>query len=330
MDSSYEEDARLSPIKSKKRKGRGSTTLPGIIKAESSGVQKIIHYNEFGQPIGEVQYPSYLGVLARTMVPIVYKDWHKVPKELKEKLWSCVESKPCKLVVGSLENIVAHGTMYERTGPQEVIHTVLLEKFNVRVSVDVAIVKDAPLPIPIPEEMTIVGEAIECQVAWPKKFILVNNEVQTSFLEVLLHFPSTKIDFSFASLVGNEGNSKNVDFEKKLESVHAFESLVEQFKYDEAINIPLEKDIFGEEISVQLQGVDMECICQMKELSITCIMLYISHFHQVLKASNLDRRFAFVNPYVVSGKCQTGGNSKSTLIARRLDDAKPEGTIGYY
>ncbi|KAF5955025.1 hypothetical protein HYC85_007881 [Camellia sinensis] len=41
------------------------------------------------------------------------------------------KSKPCKLVVGSLENIVAHGTMYERTGPQEVIHTVPLGKFNV-------------------------------------------------------------------------------------------------------------------------------------------------------------------------------------------------------
>ncbi|GMP35734.1 hypothetical protein CsSME_00008073 [Camellia sinensis var. sinensis] len=92
MDSSYEEDARLSPTKSKKGKGRSSTTLPGIIKDESYGVQKIIHYNELGQPIGDVQYPSCRGVLARTMVPIVYKDWHKIPKELKEKLWSCVES----------------------------------------------------------------------------------------------------------------------------------------------------------------------------------------------------------------------------------------------
>ncbi|CAL5328109.1 unnamed protein product [Camellia sinensis] len=92
MDSSYEEDARLSPTKSKKRKGRGSITLPGIIKDESFGVQKIIHYNELGQPIGDVQYLSYRGVLARAMVPIVYKDWHKIPKELKEKLWSCAES----------------------------------------------------------------------------------------------------------------------------------------------------------------------------------------------------------------------------------------------
>ena len=73
-------------------------------------------------------------------------------------------------------------------------------KFNVQVSVDVAIVKDAPLPIPIPEEMTIVGEAIGCQVAWPKKFILVNNEVQISFLEVLLHFPLTKIDLCIFAL----------------------------------------------------------------------------------------------------------------------------------
>ncbi|XP_028085396.1 uncharacterized protein LOC114286429 [Camellia sinensis] len=121
--------------------------------------------------------------------------------------------------------------------------------------------------------MTIVGEAIGCQVAWPKKFTLVNNEGALKDVDCEKRLECIP---AFASLVGNERNSKNVDFEKKLESIHAFESLVEHFKYDEAINIPLEKDIFGEEISVQLQRVDMECVCQMKELSITCIMLYIS------------------------------------------------------
>ncbi|RVW69708.1 hypothetical protein CK203_060599 [Vitis vinifera] len=38
-----------------------------------------------------VHLTSYLGVLARTMVPITYKTWHVVPKELKDKLWDCIE-----------------------------------------------------------------------------------------------------------------------------------------------------------------------------------------------------------------------------------------------
>ncbi|XP_028065666.1 uncharacterized protein LOC114268668 isoform X1 [Camellia sinensis] len=72
--------------------------------------------------------------------------------------------------------------------------------------------------------MTIVGEAIGCQVAWPKKFMLVNNEVLIvknvwSAFQLLLHWSA------------------------------------------------------------------------------------------------------------MSGKCQTAGNSKSTLIARRFDDAKPDQLI---
>ncbi|RVW43644.1 hypothetical protein CK203_097059 [Vitis vinifera] len=43
--------------------------------------------------IGEsaVHLTSYLGMLARTMVPIRYKTWHVVPKQLKDKLWNSIE-----------------------------------------------------------------------------------------------------------------------------------------------------------------------------------------------------------------------------------------------
>ncbi|XP_058185923.1 uncharacterized protein LOC131303148 [Rhododendron vialii] len=90
-----EEDLTASPKKqqSKKRKSRGSTTLPDIIKAKSSGVKKVIQYNEKGQPTGvnRAKYASYLGVLARTLVPISCHKWFKVTPQLKDKLWSSVE-----------------------------------------------------------------------------------------------------------------------------------------------------------------------------------------------------------------------------------------------
>ncbi|CAL5415884.1 unnamed protein product [Camellia sinensis] len=174
------------------------------------------------------------------------------PKQNKRK------GKPCKLAIGSIENIVAHGTVYERIEHNEAIHTVPLGESNVRVSVEVVIQKDAPLPIPIPDEMHIVGEALGFFVAWPKNLVLVDDE----------------------------GASINVECGKYQESIQSFVTLVEHIKYDEAIGIPLEKDIFGEEINIQLQRVDMEYICHVKELSVTCIMLYISHLHQVLMASN--------------------------------------------
>ncbi|KAF5958330.1 hypothetical protein HYC85_005555 [Camellia sinensis] len=253
------EDAWLPATEptSNKRKCRGSTTLPDVIKDRSSGVRKAIDYNENGQLIGNnsIKCSSYHGVLARTMIPICYKDWFEVPAKLKEKLWSCVEvsktlkhkrmtgsaedldrsvlwkkahqnkngeyddktimeqaarideltkqksdgslkiegcndiltmalgtpesssqGKPCKLAIGSIENIVAHGTLYERIEHNEAIHTVPLGESNVRVSVEVVIQKDAPLPIPIPDEMFIVGEAVGFFVAWPKNLVLVGDE----------------------------------------------------------------------------------------------------------------------------------------------------------
>ncbi|GMQ07389.1 hypothetical protein CsSME_00051595 [Camellia sinensis var. sinensis] len=100
MDTSYVlptdgEDAWLPATEPtfNKRKGRGSTTLPNVIKDRSSSVRKAIDYNENGQLIGynSIKCSSYLGVLARTMILICYKDWFEVPAELKEKLWSCVE-----------------------------------------------------------------------------------------------------------------------------------------------------------------------------------------------------------------------------------------------
>lgn len=79
--------------------------------------------------------------------------------------------------MGSLDNIVAHGTMFEKVGPEEPLHTVPLGEANVRVSIDFVIQKDAILPVPIPGEMYVVGDATGYHVAWPKNLILFGNEV---------------------------------------------------------------------------------------------------------------------------------------------------------
>lgn len=55
--------------------------------------------------------------------------------------------------------------MYERIEPNEAIHTVPLGESNLHVSIQVVIQKDVPLPIPIPDEMFIVGEAVGFFVA---------------------------------------------------------------------------------------------------------------------------------------------------------------------
>ncbi|RVW33041.1 hypothetical protein CK203_101238 [Vitis vinifera] len=72
---------------------RGPTIKPEIAKKRSEGVKIDIQYNDDGEGVGEgyVQLVSYLGVLARTMVPVYHTDWRVVPMELKEKLWDCIK-----------------------------------------------------------------------------------------------------------------------------------------------------------------------------------------------------------------------------------------------
>ncbi|KAL6333211.1 hypothetical protein AAG906_028394 [Vitis piasezkii] len=64
-----------------------------IIRNRNRGIKLVIKYNADGIYVREsfVHLTSYLGVLARTMVPIRYNTWRDVPKQLKDKLWDSIE-----------------------------------------------------------------------------------------------------------------------------------------------------------------------------------------------------------------------------------------------
>ena len=76
-----------------KRNYRGMTRKCMIIKNRSKGIKLLIKYNKDDIFVGDasVHLTSYLGVLARTMVPIRYRDWRDVPIQLKDKLWDAIE-----------------------------------------------------------------------------------------------------------------------------------------------------------------------------------------------------------------------------------------------
>ena len=76
-----------------RKRCRGITRKTMIIKIRSKGIKLVVEYNVDGVYVGQaaVHLTSYLGVLARTMVPIRYRTWHHVPKQLKNKLWDSIE-----------------------------------------------------------------------------------------------------------------------------------------------------------------------------------------------------------------------------------------------
>lgn len=66
-----------------------------------------------------------------------------------------------------------------------------------------------------------------------------------------------------------------MDCGKYLESFRAFGDFVKSIEPLNAYPIPLDEDIFGANVEIPLQRVDMEHISQMQQLSASCIMLYM-------------------------------------------------------
>ncbi|KAI8534264.1 hypothetical protein RHMOL_Rhmol10G0076600 [Rhododendron molle] len=270
---------------------------------------------------------------------------------------NAMKGKKCKLAVGSLNNVVADGTVYKSSGPNERIHTVPLGEGNLRVLIDSVKVGHANLPIPIPEVAATVEEALGCFVAWPKSHILFAPEVKEALLPVPISKDVTTVGDAIGCQVGskrltkvapkiptmvgneravkqggvagrrgvigsNEATSKNVEWEKNLECIKMYSELVKHVQEGAGYTIPLDKDLFGVEVDVNLQKVDMEAICHMKWLTGTCIMLYMRLLYFNIKASNMDTRFAFFNPCGLSEHYKDGDISKSGMLARRLEDVK--------
>ncbi|KAI5328440.1 hypothetical protein L3X38_027837 [Prunus dulcis] len=73
--------------------GRGMSTMPRVVKRKLQKLRPIIEYNKRGKGIGQAhsEMQSYIGVLARSRVPLVDKKWSEIPKDIKEQIWEAVD-----------------------------------------------------------------------------------------------------------------------------------------------------------------------------------------------------------------------------------------------
>lgn len=83
---------------------------------------------------------------------------------------------PCHLAIGSLDNVVAVGKMFESDVQCPTIHGIPLGAENIRVTVDIAMVEDVALPIPLKGDIETLNQAIGNFVAWPRKLVIVTKE----------------------------------------------------------------------------------------------------------------------------------------------------------
>ncbi|XP_062027082.1 uncharacterized protein LOC133743232 [Rosa rugosa] len=91
---------------------RGMVTMSRITNRLIRGKKLTVKFNDKGEPVGKVanEMQSYIGVLARTKIPISIPDWRDVDPDEKEKIWESITDafvipKECrKMVITSAAN----------------------------------------------------------------------------------------------------------------------------------------------------------------------------------------------------------------------------------
>ncbi|TYK03264.1 transposase [Cucumis melo var. makuwa] len=80
--------------KPKQQRKRGPTIMFDVTHVRSEGERKLVEYNEDGVPIGEngAKLNSFIGSCVHYHIPIIYATWIDVPAELKEKIYTIVET----------------------------------------------------------------------------------------------------------------------------------------------------------------------------------------------------------------------------------------------
>lgn len=72
---------------------RGVCAMYKVIVKKAHGKKSKVTCDEYGMPNGETRarLQSYIGMLARTTVPIDIESWPKVDPELKAKIWMDIQ-----------------------------------------------------------------------------------------------------------------------------------------------------------------------------------------------------------------------------------------------
>ncbi|CAL9017881.1 unnamed protein product [Prunus brigantina] len=93
VSSAETEPASTTTISQDSKSGRGICTMPRVVKRKFQKINPVVEYNKRGKGCGpaHTEMQSYIGVLARSRVPLVDKKWAEIPKDIKEQIWEAVD-----------------------------------------------------------------------------------------------------------------------------------------------------------------------------------------------------------------------------------------------
>ncbi|CAL8156650.1 unnamed protein product [Prunus armeniaca] len=93
VSSAETEPTSTTTIYEDSKSGRGMSTMPRVVKRKLQKIKQVVEYNKRGKGCGpaHTEMQSYIGVLARSRVPLVDKKWAEIPKDIKEQIWEAVD-----------------------------------------------------------------------------------------------------------------------------------------------------------------------------------------------------------------------------------------------
>ncbi|CAL8092212.1 unnamed protein product [Prunus armeniaca] len=86
VSSAETEPTSTTTISEDSKSGRGISTMPRVVKRKLQKMKPVVEYNKRGKGCGpaHTEMQSYIGVLARSRVPLVDKKWAEIPKDILE------------------------------------------------------------------------------------------------------------------------------------------------------------------------------------------------------------------------------------------------------
>ncbi|KAI5390484.1 hypothetical protein KIW84_075700 [Lathyrus oleraceus] len=211
---------------------------------------------------------------------------------------------PCHLYLARpTYRMVGKGKVHNNLG--ELLHTKPLPTGSLKVSVDIALEKDALLPHPDDvSDATLLGDAIGSFVAWPTDLIIVGYETPTK---------SKAKDKGIAREIESVASQKEIPVAKKTEISKRTEAKKKNpSKYRACLHtylettdisdgcvrlIPMDGAIFGFEYAEPLGKEDFDQILYHTQLSVGVINTYMRYLYDKLMGPRgLEQRFSFLNP----------------------------------
>ncbi|KAL3628017.1 Proteasome subunit beta type-3 [Castilleja foliolosa] len=211
-----------------------------------------------------------------------------------------VRDEVCELYVEDPQKrLVAYGRIH-MLGSN--IHNRKMNGDEVRVSVERVLVEDALVPFPT-DEVTVVGEALNQFIAWPKRLVVENVKQGNSQQEL---FPKTR------SHVNAKPQTTPVDKTNALKTLWVAAADIKEPR-----NQYIEAGIVGlTRMSVYINQVDIMGLLATGAISVAVMKFYTKCLYNILKSSGRNDRYGLMCPFAI----QTQGNIDMGLIRNRIGE----------